>query len=154
MGIVVVPLFPDVELQQWISWMENYFDREGLTDFEKLPMAHGFIVDEAERYIDSLKPMNSWKEMKETLLLKFGADDDLEKMRLKPLLNGDMWKRPDLQSHSHVVPVVESTLKVPYLNLEQNENDSQLGYQERNAEVDQHVELPIFVGVNPESWIV
>ncbi|KAL0729057.1 hypothetical protein Bca4012_025150 [Brassica carinata] len=86
MGIVVVPLFPDVELQQWISWMENYFDRKGLTDFEKLHMAHGFIWGEAERYINSINsimPIRNWKEMKETLLLRFGADDDPEKIKLQ-----------------------------------------------------------------------
>ncbi|KAL0854862.1 hypothetical protein Bca101_060014 [Brassica carinata] len=86
MGIVVVPLFPDVELQQWISWMENYFDRKGLTDFEKLHMAHGFIWGEAERYINSINSImriRNWKEMKETLLLRFGADDDPEKIKLQ-----------------------------------------------------------------------
>lgn len=76
-------MFLDVELRLWISWMENYFDRKGHTDFEKLHMAHGFIWGEAERYIDSLKPINSWKEMKETLLLRFGEDDDPEKIKLE-----------------------------------------------------------------------
>ncbi|CAN7011012.1 unnamed protein product, partial [Brassica rapa subsp. trilocularis] len=86
MGIVTVPVFPDVDLRQWISWMEHYFARKGLTDFEKLHMAYGFIVDEAERYIsgiDSLRPIRSWKHMKETLLWQFGADDDPEKIRMK-----------------------------------------------------------------------
>ena len=86
MGIVTVPVFPDVDLRQWISWMEHYFARKGLTDFEKLHMAYGFIVDEAETYIsgiDSLRPIRSWKHMKETLLLQFGADDDPEKIRMK-----------------------------------------------------------------------
>ncbi|KAF3537235.1 hypothetical protein F2Q69_00022485 [Brassica cretica] len=73
MGIVEVPVFLDVELRLWISWMENYFDRKGHTDFEKLHMAHGFIWGEAERYINSLKPISSWKEMKETLLLRIAA---------------------------------------------------------------------------------
>uniref|UniRef100_M4DDQ7 Uncharacterized protein n=1 Tax=Brassica campestris TaxID=3711 RepID=M4DDQ7_BRACM len=50
MGIVTVPVFPDVDLRQWISWMEHYFARKGLTDFEKLHMAYGFIVDEAESH--------------------------------------------------------------------------------------------------------
>ncbi|WZY85681.1 hypothetical protein YC2023_032065 [Brassica napus] len=113
MGIVTVPVFPDVDLRQWISWMEHYFARKGLTDFEKLHMAFGFIVDEAERYIigiDSLTPIRNWKHMKEMLLLKFGADDDPEKM----ILNAE--------SHR-----------------------SYNGH---------HVELPVFDGVNPESWIV
>ncbi|WZZ07638.1 hypothetical protein YC2023_093559 [Brassica napus] len=86
MGIVTVLVFPDVDLRQWISWMEHYFARKGLTDFEKLHMAYGFIVDEAERYIsgiDSLMPIRSWKHMKETLLWQFGADDDPEKIRMK-----------------------------------------------------------------------
>ncbi|KAF2594126.1 hypothetical protein F2Q70_00044807 [Brassica cretica] len=86
MGIVTVSVFPDVDLRQWISWMEHYFDWKGLTDFEKLHMAYGFIVDEAERYIngiDSLMPIRNWKHMKETLLWKFGADDDPDKIRLQ-----------------------------------------------------------------------
>ncbi|KAJ4885560.1 hypothetical protein Rs2_35653 [Raphanus sativus] len=79
MGIVEVLVFPYVELREWISWMEDYFDRKGHTDFEKLHMAHGFIWGEAESYIYSLKPIISWKEMKETFLLRFGEDDDPEK---------------------------------------------------------------------------
>ncbi|KAL0877946.1 hypothetical protein Bca101_027652 [Brassica carinata] len=162
MGMVEVPVFPYVELREWISWMEDYFIRKRFTDFEKLHMAYGFIEGEADRYItdiDSFMPIRNWKEMKETLLLRFGTDDDHEKMILKAesdrcynaIING---KRGALQSHSHVVPAVESTLKVPYLNLEKNENDWQLGYRDRSTGVDHHVELPMFDGVNPKSWIV
>ena len=113
MGIIVVPVFLDFDLRQWILWMEHYFARKGLTDFEKLHMAYVFIVGEAERYItrfDSLMPIRSWKEMKEMLLLKFGADDDPEKM----ILNAES----DRSYNGH------------------------------------HVELHVFDGVNPESWIV
>ncbi|KAF2596255.1 hypothetical protein F2Q68_00010273 [Brassica cretica] len=46
-------------------------------------MANGFIWGEAERYINSLKPISSWKEMKETLLLRFGEDDDPQKINLE-----------------------------------------------------------------------
>lgn len=43
----------------------------------------------------------------------------------------NMRKKRTLQSHSHVVPVVEwsQTVKVAYLNLEQSQYDSQLGYR-------------------------
>lgn len=53
-------------------------------------MASGFIVGEVERYINSINlimPIRSWKEMKETLMLKFGADEDPEKTRLKIYLD-------------------------------------------------------------------
>ncbi|KAF2621040.1 hypothetical protein F2Q68_00039894 [Brassica cretica] len=49
MGIIVVPVFLDFDLRQWILWMEHYFARKGLTDFEKLHMAYVFFVGEAER---------------------------------------------------------------------------------------------------------
>lgn len=142
MGIVVVPLFPDVELQEWISWMENYFDRKGHTDFEKLHMAHGFIWGEAERYIDSLKPMSSWKEMKETLLLRFGEDDDPEKIKLE---NEDRRYREQViervrKTESEILQETptnleevtlssESLIQVSKTTSDDIEKDSQLGYQ-------------------------
>ena len=93
MGIVEVPVFPYVELREWISWMEDYFVRKRLNEFEKLHMAYGFIVGEAERYItrlDTWMSIRSWKEMKEMLWLKFGADDDPEKMILNALIDSTM----------------------------------------------------------------
>lgn len=44
-GIVEVPVFPYVELRRWISWMEHYFVRKGLTDLEKLHMVDGLLME-------------------------------------------------------------------------------------------------------------
>ncbi|KAF3522051.1 hypothetical protein F2Q69_00049113 [Brassica cretica] len=170
MGIVMVPVFPDVDLRQWISWMEHYFARKGLNDFEKLHMAHGFIVDEAERYIDSLKPISSWKEMKETLLLKFGADDDPERIKLENEVrrykeqlierfqNTEVEILQDTSGNSSVEEVtlsLESLIQVSKTNSEYIEKDSQLGYQriENRDGVLTNVEFPVFSGRFPLDWI-
>ncbi|KAF3537238.1 hypothetical protein F2Q69_00022482 [Brassica cretica] len=85
-AVLEVPVFSEVDLLPWLCWMEQYFSHKQLTDFEKLQMAHGFIEGEAGRYINrfsSIMPIRSWKELRETLLLRFGADDDLEKIQLQ-----------------------------------------------------------------------
>ncbi|KAL0700646.1 hypothetical protein Bca4012_056768 [Brassica carinata] len=86
MGIVEVPVFPYVGLRQWISWMEHYFARKGLNEFEKLHMADGFIEGEPAKYLASIEkyfPIRSWEELKTKLIWEFGADDDQEKIIMK-----------------------------------------------------------------------
>uniref|UniRef100_A0A0D3A9E4 Retrotransposon gag domain-containing protein n=1 Tax=Brassica oleracea var. oleracea TaxID=109376 RepID=A0A0D3A9E4_BRAOL len=184
MGIVEVPMFPNVELR-W--WMEDYFVRKQLTDFEKLHMAGGFIEGEAAEYLDSISnffPIRSWDEMKTKFIWEFGIDDDPEKIIMKAkfdrfhkaFMNGDPRERRG--SGSSVVSEVGNNVRSSLLteslslrsqvldpNLEQNRNDSLLGYRDGALNIDNHgsmihncelavfEKLPEFKGPNPNVWL-
>ncbi|KAJ4883583.1 hypothetical protein Rs2_33676 [Raphanus sativus] len=168
-GIVEVPVFPYVELRRWISWMEHYFVRKGLTDLEKLHMVDGFIDGEAAEYLVRIQ-IRSWEEMKTKLIWEFGADDDPEKIVMKAkfdrchkaFMNGD----PGVDDvHSSLLKESWSLCSQVDPNLEQNRNDSQLGYRDSAETVDDsgsliqncepHVfdKLPEFKGPNPTVWL-
>ena len=86
MSCVEVPVFTGDDLRPWIDWMEQYFARyEDFTDLQKQAMAYGFIEGEAlSWYLQRQKVMvfQTWDELKQNLLLKFGRIDDPERIKV------------------------------------------------------------------------
>ena len=121
MSCVEVPVFTGDDLRPWIDWMEQYFARyEDFTDLQKQAMAHGFIEGEAlSWYLQRQKVMvfQTWDELKQNLLLKFGRIDDPERIKvstendkewqkfLEILQNDRLWKE---QRESPKIKVVAS----------------------------------------------
>ncbi|KAL0729128.1 hypothetical protein Bca4012_025221 [Brassica carinata] len=79
MGIVEVPVFPYVELREWISWMEDYFIRKRLTDFEKLHI-FGEKLREAEILQETSTNLEDVTLSSESLIqVSKTTSDDIEK---------------------------------------------------------------------------
>lgn len=107
-------------------------------------MAYGFIVDEPDRYIndiDSLMPIRSWQDMKETLLLRFGENDDPEKIMLEKdrryreqlIERSEKTEAEILQETSTTLEEVtlssEPLIQVSKTTSDDIEKDCQLGYR-------------------------
>ncbi|CAN7033600.1 unnamed protein product [Brassica oleracea var. botrytis] len=64
--------------------MENRFASEEFTELQKLALARGFIDGEAEVYVhrmNSFIPFQSWKDLRESLLWKYGERNKAEQGR-------------------------------------------------------------------------
>ncbi|CAN7119349.1 unnamed protein product [Brassica rapa subsp. narinosa] len=64
--------------------MENRFASEEFTELQKLALARGFIDGEAEAYVhrmNSFVPFQSWKDLRESLLWKYGERNKAEQGR-------------------------------------------------------------------------
>ncbi|CAH8277719.1 unnamed protein product [Arabidopsis lyrata] len=121
MSCVEVPVFTGDDLRPWIDWMEQYFARyDDFTDLQKQAMAYGFIEGEAlSWYHQRQKVMvfQSWDELKQNMLLKFGRIDDPERIKVSTendkelqrflaiLRNDRLWKE---QRESPKIQVVAS----------------------------------------------
>lgn len=81
---IEIPVFTCVDLRPWIEWMENRFASEEFTELQKLALARGFIDGEAEAYVhrmNSFVPFQSWKDLRESLLWKYGERNKAEQGR-------------------------------------------------------------------------
>ena len=81
---IEIPVFTCVDLRPWIEWMENRFASEEFTELQKLALARGFIDGEAEVYVhrmNSFIPFQSWKDLRESLLWKYGERNKAEQGR-------------------------------------------------------------------------
>lgn len=81
---IEILVFTCVDLRLWIEWMENRFASEEFTEQQKLALARGFIDGEAEVYVhrmNSFIPFQSWKDLRESLLWKYGERNKAEQGR-------------------------------------------------------------------------
>lgn len=61
--------------------MENRFVLDDYMESQKLQLAHGFIEDEAESYVNwrqSMQIIQNWEDLMIGLLMKFGDEDNPE----------------------------------------------------------------------------
>ncbi|CAN6868523.1 unnamed protein product [Brassica oleracea] len=85
-NVMVYPIFYGDDVKLWISMIERRFHRDILWNREKLEFALRSMEGEAKSFVHSKQSImifHSWNQLKDELVVRFGRDDDPDKIRLQ-----------------------------------------------------------------------
>ncbi|CAG7903860.1 unnamed protein product [Brassica rapa] len=85
-NVMAYPIFYGDDVKLWISMIERRFHRNILWNREKLEFALRSMEGEAKSFVHSKQSImifHSWNQLKDELVVRFGRDDDPDKIRLQ-----------------------------------------------------------------------
>ncbi|CAN6808739.1 unnamed protein product, partial [Brassica oleracea] len=85
-NMMAYPIFYGDDVKFWISMIERRFHRDILWNREKLEFALRSMEGEAKSFVhskQSIMNFHSWNQLKDELVVRFGREDDPDKLRLQ-----------------------------------------------------------------------